>query len=96
MKQLQLLFSNEVLLEDARVMKLDYSLTERVSETNQDAPFYGVRITKRLDESVEADEITGISTSRDVVVSIIKKLCQHEVTPISMVEIVDELVTQGI
>ena len=96
MKQLQLLFSNEVLLEDARVMKLDYSLTERISETNQDTPFYGVRITKHLDESVEADEITGISTSRDVVVSIIKKLCQHEVTPISMVEIVDELVTQGI
>lgn len=96
MKQLQLLFSNEVLLEDARVMKLDYSLTERVFETNQDTPFYGVKITKRLDDIVEADEITGISTSKDVVVSIIKKLCQHEVTPISMVEIVDDLVTQGV
>ncbi|HHV11239.1 MAG TPA: hypothetical protein GXX75_13295 [Clostridiales bacterium] len=96
MKQLQLLFSNEVLLEDARVMKLDYCLTERSLESDQNTPYYGVRITKRLDDSVEADEITGISTSRDVVVSIIKKLCQHEVTPISMVEIVDDLVTQGV
>lgn len=96
MKQLQLLFSNEVLLEDARVMKLDYSLTERCSETDLAAPFYGVRITKRLEDSVETDEITGISTSRDAVVSIIKKLCQFEVTPISMVEIVDDLVTQGV
>lgn len=89
-----LLFSNEVMLEDERIMKLDYSLTEKVSETNQ-APYYGVRITKFLDELVESDEISGISESRENVVSMIKKLCQFQVTPVSMAEIVDELVTQG-
>lgn len=96
MKQLQLLFSNEVTLEDARVMKLDYSLTEKVSEEEPSAPYYGVKITKHLDNLSESDEVCGLSTSKETVVSIIKKLCQFEVTPISMVEILDELVTQGI
>lgn len=96
MKQLQLLFSNEVRLEDERVMKLDYSLTEKTSETECDGPYYGVRITRILDNMTEADEVTGISTSKDDVVQIIKKLFQFEVTPISMVEIVDELVTLGV
>lgn len=92
----QVLFSNEVMLEDARVMKLDYYLTEKNSETEAETPYYGVRITKYLDDLVESDEICGISTSRDSVVSIIRKLCQFEVSPISMVEIVDDMVTQGI
>ena len=96
MKQQQVLFCNEVLLEDARVMKLDYSLIEKNSEENLNTSLYGIRITKHLDNLVEADEVNGISTSRDMVVSIIKKLCQFQVSPISMVEIVDELVTQGI
>jgi hypothetical protein len=96
MNQQQLLFSNEVLLEDARVMKLDYALTTREAECNQNSTYYGVRITKHLDDVIEFDEISGISSSKDTVVSIIKKLCQFEVTPISMAEIVDELVTQGV
>jgi hypothetical protein len=90
----QVLFSNEVMLEDDRVMKLDYSLTERVSEKGQEQ-YYGVMITKFLDDSVESEEIAGVSSSREDVVTIIKKLCQFEVTPISMIEVVDELVTQG-
>ncbi len=91
----QVLCSNEVLLEEARVMKLDYYLTERISESESAFTYYGAMITKHLDDSVESYEIKGISTSRDEVVSIIKKLCQYEVTPISMVEIVDELVSEG-
>lgn len=91
----KLLFSNEVMLEDERVMKLDYCLTEGNSETNQ-TPYYGVSITKNVDALSESDEITGISTSREEVIAIIKKLYRFEVTPISMVEIVDELVTQGV
>lgn len=92
----QVLFSNEVLLEDARVMRLDYYLTEMISDEEMNSPYYGVMISKYLDDFVETDEITGISTSRESVVSIIRKLCQFEVSPISMVEIVDDLVTQGI
>lgn len=93
MKQVQVLFSNEVVLEDDRIMKLDYCLTEKVSETEPKAPYFGVRVTKHLDDMIEADEVTGISTSRDIVEAILKKLCLFEVTPISMIEIVDEFVS---
>ncbi len=96
MKQLQLLFSNEVMLEDARVMKLDYSLIEKNAEQEEETSLFGVRITKHLDNLIESDEVTGISTSKEAVVNIIKKLCQFEVTPISMVEILDDMVTMGI
>ncbi len=94
MEQMQLLFTSKVKLSEERVMKLDYSLIERNSELNQ--AYYGIRVTKFLDDSTESDEIPGISASRENAVSILEKLFQYEVTPISMVEIVDELVTQGI
>lgn len=96
MKEVKLLFSNEVRLEDDRIMKLDYSLTENRMETDENVPYYGVRITKHLDDLTESDEVCGISTSKDTVVSILKKLCRYEVTPISMVNILDDMVTIGI
>jgi hypothetical protein len=95
MKEVQVLFSNEVRLDDARVMKLDYSLTEKLSEMDLKVPYYGVKITKHLDDLTESDEVSGISTSKDAVVSIIKRLCHFEVTPISMAEILDDMVTLG-
>lgn len=92
----QILLSNEVTLEDESVMRLDYSLTENLSEGNSENPYYGIRITKHLDSVTETDEIAGISSSKEDVISILKKLCQFQVTPISMAEIVDELVTLGV
>ncbi len=88
-------FCCEVMLEDERVMKLNYSLTEKVSEMDK-TPFYGVKITKFLGDLVESDEISGVTASREDALSIIRKLCQFQVTPVSMVEIVDELVTQEV
>ena len=96
MKQVQLLYSNQVMLEDARSMQLDYCLMESISEEDQGTPYYGIKISKYLGDTVEMDEVEGISTSRESVLTILKKLFQFEVTPISMVEIVDELVTQGL
>jgi hypothetical protein len=69
---------------------------ESISEEDQGTPYYGIKISKYLGDTVETDEVKGVSTSRDSVVSLLKKLFQFEVTPISMVEIVDELVTQGL
>ncbi len=96
MKQVQLLYSNRVMLEDTRSMQLDYCLMESISEEDQGTPYYGIKISKYLGDTVEMDEVEGVSTSRDSVVTILKKLFQFEVTPISMVEIVDELITQGL
>jgi hypothetical protein len=96
MKQLHLLFSREVCLEDARRMKLDYSLTEECSQAEQAKHYYGIRITKQMENTVETEEVSGISHSRDAVVTMLKKLFQYEVTPVSLVEIVDDMVTLGV
>lgn len=93
MKQKQLLFSNELMLEDDRCMKLNYSLLVTNEEGGSGQPYYGISITRYLDNAVESDEVGGISYSREAVISIIKKLYRNEVTPISMIEIIDELVT---
>ena len=93
MKQVQLLYSNNVLLEDSRNMRLDYSLTETVSDADQMSPFYGVQVTKYLGDMTESDVQWGISDSKDIVISILKKLHHFQVTPISMVEIIDDLIT---
>lgn len=82
----------EVTLEDDRLMRLEYSLTENKSIDN-DEPYYGVEIIRYLDEDLDVDEVSGISYSKDKVKSLIQILFQHVVTPISMVEIIDDLIT---
>lgn len=93
MKEKELLFSSEVILEDNRCMKLNYSLLATNKEEGAGEPYYGISISKYLDNTVETEEVEGISYSREAVVSMIKTLYRNEVTPISMIEIVDDLVT---
>ncbi|MGF7145245.1 hypothetical protein HNQ56_003686 [Anaerotaenia torta] len=94
MKQVQLIFSKKVLLENEQSMQLDYCLMESISEDEHATPYYGVQISKYLGDTVEKDEIAGLSSSREEAVAILEKLYQFDVTPISMVEIVDELAEQ--
>ncbi len=91
----EVIFSSEITLEDEKVMKLDYSLTQGITETDQ-TTYYGVEITKYLENMVESDEILGVSLSKEDTVAMIKILYQNQVTPISMIEIVDDLITQGV
>lgn len=89
-----LLFSNEVQLENDSRMKLDYCLTEKHSEEDNSKLIYGIQIKKYLNNTIEVDELPGVSESKDTVVAMINKLFKHEVTPISLVEVVDDLITQ--
>jgi len=95
MDRMDLLFSKQICLEDERSMILKYFLVEKNKDLNL-LPLYGIQITKYLDDVIETDNVTGISHSKDKVIKLIKKLFQYEVTPISMVEIIDDFVTQGI
>ncbi len=92
MGKMEVLFRNEVTLDDDRMMRLEYKLTENHSIDNEE-PYYGIQIVKYLDDNMEMEEISGISYSKDKVKSIIKILFQHIVTPITMVEIIDDLIT---
>lgn len=93
MKGKELLFSNEVQLEDLRMMRLEYCLTESHSEEDASKPYYGIHIVKYLEGITEADEVRGVSNCKETVINMVRKLFQYEVTPISMIEIIDELVT---
>jgi hypothetical protein len=93
MKQVELLFSSQVRLEDEREMALDYFLTETISETDMVTPYFGVGITKKSGAITETDEVCGVSTSKETAIGILEKLYRNQVTPISLAEIVDELVT---
>lgn len=92
MRRLELLFSNEVTLEDDRTMRLEYKLTENQAREKEE-PYYGIQIIKYLNGNMEMEEVSGLSYSKDKVKSITKILFQHVVTPISMVEIIDDLIT---
>lgn len=93
MKQVELLFSNQVKLDDGHDIVLDYYLTEMISEADLVTPYFGVGITKKSGTISETDEVCGLSASKETAVWILEKLYQHQVTPISLVEILDELVT---
>jgi len=95
MKQSELLFRNEVCLEDQRKMKLAYCLISECLQEGQTEPYYGIRITKHLGNSEETEEVNGVSYCKETVISMIKKLFQYEVTPVHLVEIVDGFITQG-
>ena len=92
MRKLELLLKNEVTLEDDRLMRLEYKITENHS-TDSEKPYYGIQIIKYVDNEMEMDEAIGISYSKDKVKAITKTLFQHAVTPISMIEIIDDLIT---
>jgi hypothetical protein len=93
MKQAKLLFSSQVKLEDEREMALDYFITEMISEADMVTPFFGVGITKKSGMISETDEICGVSASKETAIWILEKLYRNQVTPMSLAEVVDELVT---
>ncbi len=95
MKQVQLLFSSKVKLEDDQELALDYFLTEIISEVDRVTPYFGVGVTKQSGATSETDEVCGVSASKETAMWILEKLYRNQVTPISLVEIVDELVSMA-
>ncbi len=93
MKQVKLLFSSKVKLEDEREMALDYFLTEMISEADRVTPYFGVGIIKQSGAITETEEICGVSASKETAIGILEKLYRYQVTPMSLAEAVDELVT---
>lgn len=89
---MKMLFSNEVTLDDNRRMRLEYNLTEN-RESDNTEPYFGIQIIKIVDDELEKEEIRGISYSKDKVELMTRILYQNVVTPISMIEIVDDLIT---
>lgn len=82
-------------LETGENLMLKYFLTSEQSRTGE-GMIYGVSVQKELKGVIEEESITNISDKREEVLSILHILERNTVTPISLVEIVDDIVTERI
>ncbi len=74
-------------------LTLEYYLTEKESEESN-AKVYGISITKKSDEGLESDVVENISYEKDQVLELLHTLSQNTVTPICLVETLDDLMTE--
>lgn len=81
-------------LEDNSEVKLDYYLVEELKECNHQASLYGIKIVKHLESYLETEYTEPISHSKDIVKKMVHKLWSNEVTLVSMLEIVDDMVSE--
>lgn len=76
-----------------RDIELEYYLVRQIEEEwNQ--PVYGIAVEKRENGIKEQELACGISKSESIVKRMIDKLCCYTVTPISLLEIVDDIITE--
>lgn len=95
MKQITLIGEKEVIVEDGS-MQLEYYLIQEssVSKESDMKSIYGIKIMKKLGGAVESEEVKGISYSKEVVMQLIDTLMKFTVTPMTMVEVLDDLITE--
>lgn len=85
-------FSDIVTLEDNTEMTLNYYLLHRIG-TNMEGTVYGIQIVKKHMDYTESETVDGISYSEEFTIELIKILHTNLVTPCTMVEILDDLIT---
>lgn len=94
MKRFDLIGERNVELEDQREMVLNYYLIEELSKANGDMNYlYGIKIEKQFGGIVESEEVEALLYSKEVVLQLINTLMECTVTPMTLVEVVDELIT---
>lgn len=93
MKNLYLESEQSLELETGGTANLSYYLLEKRGADKNDCTFYGIQIEKREGEKVEIETADGISSSREIVCQILHMMAQNKVTPMTMIEVVDDLVT---
>lgn len=86
--------------EDKRSIDLFYYLIEDYRDAAIDTPLYGIQITKRMKDLngviQEKETASAITYSEGLAKQIIYRLMDHMVTPMCLLEIVDDMVTQEI
>ena len=97
MKRIDLIGERNVTLEDQREMVLNYYLIEEPSKENgvmnSSKYLYGIKIEKQFGGIVESEEVEALSYSKEVVLQLISTLMECTVTPMTLIEVVDELIT---
>lgn len=85
--------SQTIVQEDARELKLEYYLVEDKRMEWEDSA-YGIKIIQHKDFGTNSEYTEPISYCKDIVEKMVRILWVNSVTPTSMLEIVDDLVSQ--
>lgn len=97
MKRFNLIGERDVKLENHMGMVLKYYLVEEASKEREELDcsnfLYGIKIEKQFGGIVESEEVEALSYSKEVVLQLIHTLIECTVTPMTLVEVVDELIT---
>ncbi|WP_167955020.1 DUF6514 family protein [Anaerosporobacter faecicola] len=97
MRVVHLIGEKKVELEDQREMVLLYYLIEEPSKemSGKDGSsfLYGIKIEKQFGGIVESEEVEALSYSKEVVMQLINTLMECTVTPLTLIEVVDDLIT---
>ena len=83
--------TRQLITEDGHIFKLNYFLTQKQSE-DVEKSIYGVAVTKEASGVFEEEVVDNLSYSQEDVEDILSKLSSNLVTPICLVEILDEMV----
>lgn len=75
-------------------IKLEYYLTKEESETSESPTVYGMGIIKKTKHMIEIEETGGVSHSEEMVLSMIQSLIACNITPMVLLEVVDEMVSE--
>lgn len=94
MRKLYLEGTKTLIMEDDNEVQMDYYLVEDFKDRRQNISLYGIKIVKHLEDYLEAEYTEPISYSREIVKDMVHKLWNNEVTLVSMLEIVDDLVSE--
>ena len=93
MRKLYLEGTKKIVLEDNKEVKFDYYLVEDNKFYDPNTMLYGIKIVQHMENHLITEYSEPISYSRDVVQDMVHKLWKNEVTLSTMLEIVDDLVS---
>ena len=92
MNKVVLVESTKAKTEDGLELILAYYITEEICKMTK-RYMYGIKVVCDKNGILESDSTGSISYSREDVIKMCRILVNQQVTPISLVEIVDELIT---
>ena len=105
MTNYNLMETRRVRLENEEEIKLEYYLINSTrcvdgegkcidgeNLVGEETNLYGIKLVKEGSD-YEEDEVTGVTLSEEVAVDLLKLLADNTVTPVSLVEVVDDWAT---
>lgn len=93
MRERKLITTKEAGSYNNEGLTLEYYLTSKKSEETENM-IYGVLVTKRNAQGIESEVVDNISYEEEQVLGLIDTLSENTVTPVCLVEILDDLMTE--